>query len=203
MEYFFTYPIHLVNDATAGGFAEWWHNTSNEDAAYLYIENGVGGALMINGKAYIGNNGRSGEFGHICIIPNGEPCSCGQRGCLESYCSLARLSDDFNISIDDFFDELKKGNTKYLAVWDSYLNYLAIGIKNIRMSFDCSVKICGTLPNYLSDYMPTLQNKVADMCPFDFDGSFLSCGYYQSKSASIGAALYYVNNFLSDAFEVS
>ena len=46
---------------------------------YLYLERGVGGAIFWDNKQYIGDRGRGGEFGHLCIVPNGKLCHCGQR----------------------------------------------------------------------------------------------------------------------------
>ena len=71
--------------------------------AYLSLENGVGGAVLVNGDLYAGDNRRSGEFGHMCVEPGGLPCKCGKRGCLEAYCSARRISDDINITLKDFF----------------------------------------------------------------------------------------------------
>ena len=71
------YPVYVANDASCSGFAEWFARRDNSDMAYLSLENGVGGCIMINALPFDGDNRRSAEFGHICIEPGGRRCSCG------------------------------------------------------------------------------------------------------------------------------
>jgi len=86
------YKCLIENDGTCGGFAEWYtrQDRGNRDIAYLLLENGIGGAVMLNGAQYNGNHCRSGEFGHMCIEPGGKNCQCGKKGCLEAYCSACK-----------------------------------------------------------------------------------------------------------------
>lgn len=104
------YPVHLVNDANAGGFAECWDWTGVEHMAYLSLSRGVGGAILVSWVVYLGNSGRSGEFGHMCIHPGGVPCSCGRWSCLEAHCSTAWLSDDLDLTLERFFSRVSAGD---------------------------------------------------------------------------------------------
>ena len=81
------YPTYVENDATSGGHAELFVRESRQNMAYLSLENGVGGAILFAGAPYVGDNRRSGEFGHMCVEPGGLRCTCGRLGCLEAYCS--------------------------------------------------------------------------------------------------------------------
>ena len=54
------------------------------DFAFVYIGTGIGSGLTINGRLYRGSHGSAGEIGHITVDPNGERCSCGNYGCLET-----------------------------------------------------------------------------------------------------------------------
>lgn len=58
------------------------------DFVYVLVDSGVGAAIIIDGRPYVGPSGLSGEFGHITINPSGIRCSCGQRGCIETYASV-------------------------------------------------------------------------------------------------------------------
>ena len=100
------YPVAVCNDATSGGYAEWYVQQDSDCMAYISLEGGVGGAILVNGVPYTGLNGRSGEFGHICVQPEGLSCKCGLRGCLEAYCSSDRISTDLGISVEQFFCRL-------------------------------------------------------------------------------------------------
>jgi len=51
--------------------------------AMLTLGTGVGGGLVMGGKIWHGMNGMAGEFGHTTVEPEGHPCGCGNRGCLE------------------------------------------------------------------------------------------------------------------------
>lgn len=66
--------MYIENDATSGGYAEWFTHWQGRDIAYLLLETGVGGAILVNGGQYQGVNHRSGEFGHMCVEPGGLPC---------------------------------------------------------------------------------------------------------------------------------
>ena len=65
------YPTRLENDGTCGGFAEWFSSPGTRNIAFLSIEDGVGGSVLVNGAQFTGDNGRSGEFGHMCVEPAG------------------------------------------------------------------------------------------------------------------------------------
>lgn len=190
------YPVFVENDANAGGFAEWWNHASFGTMAYLFIGKGVGGALLIDGKPYVGVQRRSAEFGHMCIASNGKVCSCGRHDCLEAYCSTARLSDDLDISVEDFFRGLHEGNERYFAVWKNYLDALSVGINNIRMMMDCPVVVGGTITPYLEEYLPDLVARLSMRSSFDDDGSYLHLGRCGDRANCVGVALRFIADFM-------
>ena len=63
------YPTFLDNDATCGGFAEWWNHTEMENLAYLSLSRGIGGAILVNGSAYDGDHHRSAGSATCVFIP--------------------------------------------------------------------------------------------------------------------------------------
>ena len=64
---------------------------------------GVGSAVVINGKLYEGINGRSAELGHVIVQKDGDICSCGKRGCLETKVSITALNKIIPFDKDNFF----------------------------------------------------------------------------------------------------
>ena len=86
-------PVVIENDANAAGWAEYRFGAGrgSKNMVMLTIGTGVGGAIVAEGKLYRGGFGIGAEFGHICYIPEGRPCGCGQRGCLEQYASGTAL----------------------------------------------------------------------------------------------------------------
>lgn len=190
------YPTYMDNDATSGGYAEWFTYGQQRDMAYLLLETGVGGAVLLNGDQYLGDHQRSGEFGHMCVEPGGLPCMCGKRGCLEAYCSARRISVDLGISVKEFFAGLEEHNPEYEALWEDMLRHLAIGVNNIRMALDCDVVIGGFMTQYLEPYMPHLRELVAEYNTFEPDGDYLRLSRFKRHSVPLGVALHYIKEFV-------
>jgi len=85
----FHIPTHVDNDANVGALGELAYGAARnrQHVVYVNIGTGIGGALIISGKLHHGATGNSGEIGHTVIDRSGPPCTCGQRGCLEAFCS--------------------------------------------------------------------------------------------------------------------
>ncbi|WP_283674268.1 ROK family transcriptional regulator [Butyricicoccus sp. Marseille-Q5471] len=194
----FPYPVFVENDASAGGYAEWWNRSDLDSMAYLFLGKGVGGALLIGGRPYAGVNRRSGEFGHMGIVPDGRPCSCGKRGCLEAYCSVSRLTDDLDLQIEEFFEKLQQGDADCFAIWKQYMDDLAVGINSIRMVMDCDVVLGGMITPFMEDYLPDIRTRLAALNSFGDDGRYLHLGKCRAKANCIGVALHFVDTFINE-----
>ena len=84
----------VENDANAAAYAEFVVGAArgSDNAVMLTLGTGIGGGIVLGGKLYRGSHGAAGEIGHSPIDPDGPPCSCGARGCLEA------LSNAFSIT---------------------------------------------------------------------------------------------------------
>ena len=191
-----SYPYYISNDATSGGYAEWFTRPAQSCMAYLSLENGVGGAVLLNGAPYEGVNRRSGEFGHMCVEPGGLTCKCGKIGCLETYCSTARLSDDLGITLEDFFESLELQNPTYRALWQDVLRHLAVGINNIRMALDCDVVLGGILTQYMEPYLPELKRLAASLNTFENNAEYVRLCRYPKRASMLGVALHFIKEFM-------
>jgi glucokinase len=82
-------PVYLANDATAAALGEnkFGAGRGSRHMLFLTVSTGIGGGIIIDGKAYEGANGSAGEMGHIVIDMDGPECGCGGRGCLEALAS--------------------------------------------------------------------------------------------------------------------
>lgn len=195
------FPVFIENDSTSGGVAEWIGLTQEEraeDFVYLFLENGIGGAVFINGRPFLGSGGRSGEFGHMCLQPEGRLCNCGRRGCLEAYCSAYRFTRDLGITTEEFFAGLEKGDAGYCALWEEVLSYLAIAVNNLRMAFDCNVILGGFVSGYIGPYLPLLREKAAALSTFETDGSYIRLGRYPTKAGMMGVAWHFTKQFIDE-----
>lgn len=85
----FDMPVCLENDANAAALGEFWVGTGKDegisDMVFYTLGTGVGGGIILGGKVWRGAFGMAGELGHVCVEPEGRPCGCGCRGCLEQY----------------------------------------------------------------------------------------------------------------------
>ena len=84
--------VIMDNDATAAALGERWRGIGGgaESFVYLYLGDGIGGGLVLDGQAYRGLRGNTGEISHIQVDAEGPPCDCGSNGCLALYTNRAR-----------------------------------------------------------------------------------------------------------------
>ncbi len=82
-------PVVIDNDANAAAWGEYRFGAGQgcRTFAMVTLGTGIGGGLVIDGELYRGRWGVAGEWGHLCVVPQGQICPCGNRGCWEQYCS--------------------------------------------------------------------------------------------------------------------
>lgn len=79
-------PLTVDNEANFGGLAELWLGEATpRDFLHVSAEIGIGAAVIVDGRLLRGTRGFAGELGHVPVRPEGPPCACGGRGCLEQY----------------------------------------------------------------------------------------------------------------------
>ena len=80
-------PVYVDNDVNTLAMAEKWFGAGQnvDDFLVVTVGRGVGLGIVVNGQFYRGTRGGGGEFGHTVMGPDGPPCDCGKRGCLEAY----------------------------------------------------------------------------------------------------------------------
>jgi glucokinase len=85
--------VILENDANAAALGEKWLGAARDydDMLMLTLGTGVGGGIVLGGRVWHGMRGMAGEPGHITVEPEGPPCPCGNRGCLEQYASATAV----------------------------------------------------------------------------------------------------------------
>ena len=85
--------VILENDANVAALGEKWLGAARDvdDMAMLTLGTGVGGGIVLQGRIWHGMTGMAGEFGHMTVEPEGPPCGCGNRGCVEQYASATAV----------------------------------------------------------------------------------------------------------------
>ncbi len=85
----FGVPVAVDNDANLGALGEWRFGAGQAETQqvasllYITVSTGVGGGWVLEGRIFHGVDGMAGEIGHTVVDPNGPPCICGRRGCVE------------------------------------------------------------------------------------------------------------------------
>ena len=85
--------VILENDANVAALGEKWLGAARDvdDMVMLTLGTGVGGGIVLEGRIWHGMTGMAGEFGHMTVEPEGPPCGCGNRGCVEQYASATAV----------------------------------------------------------------------------------------------------------------
>mgnify|MGYP000774133539 CR=1 FL=1 len=145
----FGLPARLSNDANCAALAEQVAGAAvgHDNVVLITLGTGVGGGIIIGGKIYDGMRGAGAELGHTLLVLDGEPCTCGRRGCWEAYSSATALirqarqaaaehpesllAGAEEITGKTVFDAADRGDETANAVVDRFCDYLGAGVTNI------------------------------------------------------------------------
>lgn len=136
-------PFAVENDARAYAWGEWRFGAGQGTAvmACLTLGTGIGSAVVAHGRPYVGADALGGILGgHVSIDRHGPECPCGQRGCLETFCSATALATRVREAhpalvgedlLPVFFDAVRDRGGAYRTTLDAYLDDLATGVVNV------------------------------------------------------------------------
>ena len=159
-------PFFVDNDANVAALAESVAGVSagTSSSVFITLGTGVGSGIIINGKIWNGHHGIGGELGHMILELDGYPCSCGNRGCVEQYCSATGMirmareqvaihpdslilslaeGDPMKINAKMVFDAVRQGDAIAERVFRRYVSYLSQTIGGIVNLLDPEVIILG------------------------------------------------------------
>lgn len=172
--YFPGIPVAVENDANAAAYGEYVVNGNNaESFVAITLGTGVGGGIVINKEIYRGFNGAGGEIGHFTLVHDGEMCTCGKKGCWESYASVTALirqteaaikndpngamakhaAENGKVSGRTAFEAAKAGDANAKKVVDQYIAYVADGISSVINIFQPKVLVIGGGISREGDYL--------------------------------------------------
>lgn len=137
--------VILENDANAAALGEKWIGAGKDvnDLVLLTLGTGIGGGIISAGKVLHGSVGMAGELGHITVVPNGNPCGCGNYGCVEKHASataivsMARMmSLGDNVTSEDVFHMAVAGNAKAKMIFHAMGSSLGIALATLINIFN-------------------------------------------------------------------
>lgn len=192
------YPCHLEHDSKSAAFLELWNHPELDSAVVFLLNRNLGGAIITNHQIHQGRSMHSGTIEHICVNPDGPLCYCGNRGCLETYCSANSLEQASGMTIKEFFPLLReKKSPQLIQIWEDYLKHLAFAMKNLNLVIDAPIIISGYLaPYFTEDDTDYLLRQINSMTPFELKEEQILVGTHGQYTPAIGTALFYVKEFI-------
>ncbi len=160
----FQLPVVLENDGNAAAYGEFRAGAGqgHDDLVALTLGTGVGAGVITAGKLLHGHFDNAGELGHTIVEPQGLPCPCGQRGCLEQYASAAAVARRVRAALEDgaaaselhgvsladldargVAEAARRQDPLCVSVWEEACRYLAIACINIQHAFNPSLVLLG------------------------------------------------------------
>jgi glucokinase len=158
-------PTIVDNDARAAAWAEarFGAGAGTDDLVLVTVGTGIGGGLVLGGAVFRGTAGLGGEVGHMIVAPDGDPCDCGNRGCLEAMASgsaLGRAAREVaardpggrlatlaggpqRVTGEVVFQAAKEGDQAALGLFERLGHWLGIGIASLITIFDPDVVVVG------------------------------------------------------------
>lgn len=155
--------VYVENDANCAALGEAYAGCGEGASNFVAVTlgTGVGSGIIVDGKIVSGVNRAGGECGHTVIVVDGEPCTCGRKGCWEAYASATALinqtkaamekhpdsimhklaEEEGKVSGRTAFDAMRHGDIAGIKVVDTYIKYVACGLINLVNIFQPEV-IC-------------------------------------------------------------
>ena len=205
IEEVFKLPVIIENEANAGAYGEkqFGAGQHHENIIYISAGIGIGVGIILNGELYQGNNGYSGEFGHMIIEVNGRPCSCGSSGCWEMYASehtLLQMTNQTDATLESLIQRAKENDKNTLELFEEIGRYLGYGINNIINSFNPQQVIIGNRLAKARQWLEapikrTIENHSLSFHQNEMEVLFSSLSIY---SSALGVAAFVIENFIKD-----
>lgn len=191
-------PIVLENDAAAGAIGEFLYGDAPSELnfTYLMFGMGLGAGFFLEGMPYRGVSQNAGEISHINVEPNGLPCYCGRRGCLEQYLSQNALCDHLGLSPTDpdldviFSQKISAAHPETLRWFDQASNRLLDLVSTLGLVLDPGeIVIGGTASkSFLCELLTRFETKRQEQGGYSVGSPNVRLGTAQANTVAMGAA---------------
>jgi glucokinase len=153
-------PTILANDANCAGLGEFWLGAGQafQHLILLTLGTGVGGAVILDGKLFVGHQGAAGELGLITLDPNGHPCNSGNQGSLEQHVSVQAIRRRTGLEPSELAAKARAGDQEAIAFWQQYGRELGAGLASLIYILTPEAVILGGGISASADlFLPTMQ----------------------------------------------
>ncbi len=206
-------PVTLEHDAKASALGEYHFGAGrgHTDMVYIVVGTGIGSAIILDGRLHRGQHNSAGEVGHITIRAGGDPCSCGNTGCVESFAAgpaIARTyrraqathaRPDDAITAEVVVERARQGEAMALAVLEDAGEALGTAVATLAMILDVELYVIGSSVAKAGDLLleparraliyhahcSVAQRVCIVRSELEDDGPILGCGWLARQNAPI------------------
>lgn len=210
-------PIYIEQNANAAAVAQYWYNRDkldNDLLVYVAAGQGIGAGIISDGELVRGSIGTAGEIGHTSIDMNGPRCICGNRGCLENYCSSIAFTKfvnerirrrntsedsssgspegDRTLTFPEAAKLVREGDEDAVAVYLACCDRLSVGVVNIINSFNPKYIMLGDEMSHVAPdlMLQRVRQRVRERTiPAIFESTNISLSVVEHDSMVNGAAI--------------
>lgn len=153
----------IANDANCAGLGEAWLGAGRfyRNLILLTLGTGVGGAIILDGKLFVGHHGTAAELGLITLNPDGPPCNSGNQGSLEQYASVQAIRRQTGLEPKQLGELALAGDPEALKFWQAYGKDLGAGLASLIYVLTPEAIIIGGGVSASADFfLPTVQTEI-------------------------------------------
>lgn len=185
-------PTIIANDANCAGLGEAWLGAGRRfnNFILLTLGTGVGGAIILNGKLFVGHQGAAGELGLITLNPDGPPCNSGNQGSLEQYVSVNAIRRSTGLEPAELGAMAQAGKSEALTFWQNYGNKLGAGLASLIYvltpeAIAIGGGVCASAEFFFPAALAEIERRVL---PSSRAGLQLLCAELGNRAGMVGAA---------------
>jgi glucokinase len=200
--------VRLENDVNVYALGEWLAGAGrgSENLVVLTLGTGVGGGLILNNRLWSGSFGTAAEIGHMVVEPDGPPCKCGSRGCLETFASataMVNMAKEMinggrecgyegrleNLTSAHLFDLAIEGDSLALDIFSSAGTAIGITLTNVFNLLGLQGAIIGGGAGLTFEFLkPSIEKELSSrVFAVDYDQIFLARSTLGDMAPLIGA----------------
>jgi glucokinase len=204
-------PTFMDKDANVVTYGEQWIGAGRDlkNFVCLTLGTGVGSGLVLNSRLWFGHQGSGPEFGHVTLLPRGERCGCGNRGCLETLASATYLVkkaqkgldkkvpsllyewlDKKSLTAKVLYQAAQKGDGFCINLFSDLGRYLGIALANLVQTLGLEgIILGGGLSKASTIFLPYLEKEFKKrLTMIDAESVSIRISFLGEKSGILGAA---------------